>query len=81
MFGLLVGLNKGVANDRTDIMPAYPNFGYYCDVVFLSRCFMNFKAMNMKKGFISLWIIGSVYWVLDPFDGYVFGTKIHGHLI
>ena len=34
---------------------------------------MNFKAMNMKKGFIRLWIIGSVYWVLDPFDGYVFG--------
>ena len=39
---------------------------------------MNFKAMNMKKGFIRLWIIGSVYWVLDPFDGYVFGTKIPG---
>ena len=35
-----------MANDRTDTISAYPNIGCYCDVVFLSRCFMNPKAIR-----------------------------------
>ncbi|SVD72260.1 uncharacterized protein METZ01_LOCUS425114 [marine metagenome] len=40
---------------------------------------MNFKAMNMKKGFKRLWIIGSVFWLLYPFippPGNVFGIYL-----
>jgi len=28
---------------------------------------MNLKAMNMKKGFTRIWIIGSVFWFVFPF--------------
>ena len=27
---------------------------------------MNLKAMNMKKGFTRIWIIGSVFWCVLP---------------
>ncbi len=48
-------LNKwGVANDRTDTISAYPNFGCYCDVVFLSRCFVNNKIVLLIR-FIKPW--------------------------
>ena len=28
---------------------------------------MNLKAMNMKKGFTRIWILGSVFWFVFPF--------------
>ena len=57
---MLVGLNKEVANDRTDTISVYSNFGCYCDVVFLSRCFMNPMKKNANLFFWILMFIGIV---------------------
>ena len=69
-----------MTNDRTNIIPTYSNFGCYCDVVFLSRCFMNPKAIRhiigwggliVTVGFMSFFFNLSGYdinirWVVIP---------------
>ena len=47
-------VSKGVTNDRTNIIPTHSNFGCYCDMVFLSRCFMNPKAIRHIIGWSGL---------------------------
>jgi len=37
---------------------------------------MNLKAMNMKKGFTRIWILGSVFWFVFPFFNFDDGSSM-----